>query len=93
MTDACITIENQGMISHGNIDTRLNFNGGITVKYVSNAIMTKVEHQEARERNKQNHEERTTARERLRAITNRLTAGKLTSEGSIYYLAYKWVFK
>ena len=86
MNNAGITISSQDSVSKGSIDTSLNFNGGVTAKYVSNSIMTEVDRQEARERNQRNREEGTTARERLRAITSRMTAGKLTSEGRHYHL-------
>ena len=66
--------------------TRLNFDAGITARYVSNAIMTEVDRQQARERNQRNRQAGTTARERLQTITRRLTAGRLTTEGRHYHL-------
>lgn len=68
------------------ISAKLNFDGGVTARHVSNTIMTEVDRQTARERNQQARLEGTTAKDRLMAITKRLTSGKLTSEGRHYHM-------
>ena len=48
--------------------------------------MMEVDRQNARERNQQRRDEGTTARERLMAITLRLTAGRMTTKGRHYHM-------
>ena len=64
----------------------LNFEAGSTARHVSNTIMNEVDRQRACERNQRNRAEGNTARERIMAITRRLTAGRLTTEGRHYHL-------
>ena len=66
--------------------TQLNFDAGVTARYVSNAIMTKVDRQQAQERNQRNRQAGITARERLQTITRRLTTGHMTTKGRHYHL-------
>ena len=69
-----------------NATSVLNFEAGSTARHVSNTIMNEVDRQRARERNQRNRAEGNTARERIMAITRRLTAGRLTTEGRHYHL-------
>ena len=52
---------------------KLNFNGGVTTKFVSSAIMSDVDRQLARERNQKKRDEGKTLKERLSSITKHMT--------------------
>ena len=58
-------------------DTTLNFDGGATSQYVACNVMAEVDHQNAREQNMNLKVEGTTAIERLRNISSKITSGKL----------------
>ena len=55
-------------------------------QYVANTIMAEIDRQDARERNQNNKTIGKTRRERIMAITKKLTAGKLVLDGRSYHL-------
>ena len=65
---------------------KLNFNGGVTTKFVSSAIMSDVDRQLARERNQKKRDEGKTLKERLSSITKHMTSGLMTLKARTYHL-------
>ena len=65
---------------------KLNFNGGVTTKFVSSAIMSDVDRQLARERNQKKRDEGKTLKERLLSITKHMTSGLMTLKARTYHL-------
>ena len=66
----------------------LNFKGGATSQYVACNVMAECDRQEAREMNLKRKLEGTTAVERLRKITKKLTSGKLMFDVRQSHLDY-----
>ena len=58
-------------------DVKLNFGGGATSRYVVCTVMAEVDRQNAGELNMKRKVEGTTAIERLRTITKKITSGSL----------------
>ena len=85
-------IDNGGHVSIKRIskkrkaDESLNFNKGVVAKHVANTIMSECDRQTARERIKKLKTEGTTTRERVLAITKKMTAGKLVLDGGSFIL-------